>query len=57
LHNFKYFTWIEQQGKTSKELNQLWDPDFWTEMFAQVPQWDAMIREFNERSGVLKAMA
>jgi cysteine synthase len=56
LHNLKYFTWVEQQGKTVEELNQLWDPDFWTETFAQVPEWDKLITQFNERTGVLKAL-
>ena len=57
LHNLKYFTWVEQQGRTVEELHRLWDPDFWIETFGQVEQWDQMIRMFNERTGVLKAMA
>ena len=57
LHNLKYFTWVEQQGKTSEELAQLWDPDFWTETFAQVDEWDKLITQFNERTGVLKSLA
>ena len=57
LHNLKYFTWVEQQGKTSEELGQLWDPDFWTETFAQVGEWDKLITQFNERTGVLKSLA
>ena len=57
LHNLKYFTWVEQQGKTVEELHQLWNPDFWTETFAQVPEWDKLIVEFNERTGLLKSMA
>ncbi len=56
LHNFKYFTWVEQQGKTSAELNELWDPDFWTETFSQTDEWDKLIREFNERTGVLASL-
>jgi cysteine synthase len=56
LHNLKYFTWVEQQGRTSAELNQLWDPDFWTETFAQVSEWDKLITQFNERTGVLKTL-
>jgi cysteine synthase len=28
-HNQKYFTWVEQQGKTVAELNALEDPAFW----------------------------
>jgi cysteine synthase len=56
LHNLKYFTWVEQQGKTVEELEQLWDQDFWPETFAQVPEWDKLINEFNDRVGVLKAL-
>jgi cysteine synthase len=47
LHNLKYFTWVEQQGKTADELRRLWDQEFWAETFAQVHQWDRMIQEFN----------
>jgi cysteine synthase len=53
LHNFKYFTWVEQQGRTADELRELWNPDFWTQQFAQVDEWDARIKEFNARTGVL----
>ena len=53
LHNFKYFTWVEQQGRTVEELRQLWDPDFWTETFTQTPEWDRLIDQFNERTGLL----
>lgn len=47
LHNFKYFTWVEQQGKTVEELTELWDPDFWSRIFAQAMVWDTQIEEFN----------
>ena len=47
LHNFKYFTWVEQQGRSADDLRRLWDPDFWTETFAQVDDWDRQIMEFN----------
>ena len=49
LHNFKYFTWVEQQGKTSDELRQLWDEDFWKQVFSQdvVDEWDKLIEAFN----------
>ena len=57
LHNFKYFTWVEQQGRTIEELQALWDPDFWAETFSQIEQWDTLIRTFNERSGVLASLA
>ena len=56
LHNFKYFTWVEQQGKSSEDLRRLWDADFWKEVFAQeqVDEWDRLIAGFNDAAGVLK---
>jgi hypothetical protein len=58
LHNFKYFTWVEQQGRTSDELRELWDEDFWSELFAQeqVDEWDRLIGEFNAATGLLKTL-
>jgi cysteine synthase len=53
LHNLKYFTWVEQQGRTVEELDRLWEPDFWTETFSQVAQWDELINAFNARTGLL----
>jgi len=52
LHNLKYFTWVEQQGKTSEELNALWDPAYWEAVQAQVPEIDRLIEEFNAAVGV-----
>jgi cysteine synthase A len=56
LHNFKYFTWVEQQGRTADELRELWNPDFWTQHFAQADEWDRRIEEFNKRTGVLNLL-
>jgi cysteine synthase len=48
VHNLKYYTWIEQQGMTSEELNAQWyDHEYWTRVQAQTSEIDAMIREFN----------
>ena len=49
LHNFKYFTWVEQQQRSADDLRKLWEPEFWERTFAQVSQWDRMIEEFNAR--------
>ncbi len=49
LHNLKYFTWVEQQQRSASDLRQLWDPDFWTQTFAQVDTWDQQIQAFNEQ--------
>jgi cysteine synthase len=56
LHNFKYFTWVEQQGRSSDELRELWDPEFWERTFAQAEEWDRQIEAFNERTGVLDVL-
>ena len=53
LHNFKYFTWVEQQQRDAGELRQLWDPDFWKKTFNQADEWDRLIEEFNDRVGLL----
>ncbi len=55
IHNLKYFTWVEQQGKEVEDLRQLWDDrNIWTEIFAQPARWDELIHEFNDRTGLLK---
>jgi cysteine synthase A len=56
LHNFKYFTWVEQQGRSADDLRQLWEPEFWDRTFAQVDEWDEQINSFNERTGVLGSL-
>ncbi|MDF1561193.1 MAG: pyridoxal-phosphate dependent enzyme [Bacteroidales bacterium] len=55
IHNLKYYTWVEQQGKDVEELNQLWyDREIWDTMFRQTDRWDELINEFNERTGLLR---
>ena len=55
MHNLKYFTWIEQQGKTVEELDAQWyDDNYWTEKLHSYENWDEMIREFNDKTGLVK---
>jgi cysteine synthase len=55
IHNLKYFTWIEQQGKTVEELNDQWfDNDYWKSQYSDIDKWDGKIIEFNEKTGLLK---
>lgn len=58
LHHFKYYTWVEQQGRTVEDLNNLWDLEFWEDAFSPevIKQWDEMIVAFNDRTGLLKAL-
>jgi cysteine synthase A len=54
VHNLKYFTWVEQQGKSYHEIQDQWyQPDYWTDIQAQVPEIDALIDEFNADAGLL----
>ena len=57
IHNLKYFTWIEQQAKELEELNAEWyDRDYWDNIHAQVEEIDALIKAFNERTGLLNEL-
>ena len=48
LHNLKYYTWVEQQGKACEELNAQWNPDYWRELFEdEVAYFDKLIGDFN----------
>ena len=57
IHNLKYFTWVEQQGKSVKELNAQWyDENYWKERFTIVPEWDKLIEEFNKKVGITNSL-
>jgi hypothetical protein len=50
VHNLKYYTWVEQQGKTAAELDAQWhDPDYWTRIQALADPIDRLIEDFNQR--------
>jgi len=56
VHNLKYYTWVEQQGKTSDELNDQWycqEKNF-AAVQKQAAEIDALINDFNARTGLLK---
>jgi len=54
VHNLKYFTWVEQQGRTYEEINAQWyDPNYWTGIPGQVDEIDALIEEFNAQVGLI----
>jgi hypothetical protein len=54
MHNLKYFTWVEQQGKDVAELDAQWyDDSYWTDRFHSFEEWDRLIVEFNQRTGLL----
>lgn len=55
IHNLKYFTWVEQLGKDAEELDRQWYEDnYWSKKYRSYKKWDKLIREFNEKTGLLK---
>jgi hypothetical protein len=53
VHNLKYYTWVEQQGRTYQEIQDQWyDPNYWTDVQKQADQIDELIVEFNQEVGL-----
>ena len=54
VHNLKYFTWVEQQGKTYQQIMDQWyEPQFWQRIQKQIDPIDSLIRQFNDKVGLL----
>ena len=54
IHNLKYYTWVEQQGRSYEEIQAQWyDDDYWTGIPANVDRIDALIDAFNRKVGLL----
>ncbi|MEI2689649.1 MAG: pyridoxal-phosphate dependent enzyme [Anaerolineae bacterium] len=54
IHNLKYYTWVEQQGKSYEEIQAQWyDDDYWTSIPPMVDEIDRLIETFNARVGLL----
>ncbi len=45
-HNLKYYTWVEQQGKTVEELEAQRDPAWWENEQCKVAEIDARLKEY-----------
>ena len=54
VHNLKYYTWVEQQGKTYEEIQAQWYAEnYWNDIHGQLAEMDELIREFNARVELL----
>ncbi len=54
IHNLKYYTWVEQQGKTYEEIQDQWyKDDYWADIPKCVDEIDDLIEEFNARTGLI----
>jgi hypothetical protein len=51
-HNLKYYTWVEQQGKTVEELNAQRTPEFWQKERDEVKVTDEMLLDYRKKYGV-----
>ena len=55
VHNLKYFTWVEQQGKTYEEIKAQWNEEYWRSIFEdEIGYFDDLIREFNDEVGLVR---
>jgi cysteine synthase len=54
VHNLKYYTWVEQQGRSYEEIQAQWyDDDYWTSIPAIADEIDVLIEAFNAKVGLL----
>jgi hypothetical protein len=51
-HNLKYYTWVEQQGKTVEELDAQRDPAWWQAHQDRVQEIDAQLTALRRRENV-----
>jgi cysteine synthase len=51
-HNLKYYTWVEQQGKTVEELDAQKDPAWWQAHQQRVQEIDAALLAHRKQHGV-----
>ncbi len=57
VHNLKYYTWVEQQGKTYEEIQAQWyEADYWSNVQRQVGEIDALIGQFNDMTGLVQEL-
>ncbi len=50
VHNLKYYTWVEQQGKTYDEITAQWEDDsYWADIITHTEELDQLIQAFNKQ--------
>lgn len=50
VHNLKYYTWVEQQGKTYDEIVTQWEDDsYWMDIVTHTEELDELIKAFNKK--------
>jgi cysteine synthase len=51
IFNLGYYTWVEQRGVALEDFEARRDQAFWRGLHRLLPAWDALIDDFNRRSG------
>ena len=51
IFNLGYYTWVEQQGVEFDDFESRREQSFWQGLHPLTKQWDAMIDDFNGRTG------
>jgi hypothetical protein len=54
IFNLGYYTWVEQQGVALADFEARRRQETWAEIRAVLPAWDALIDEFNARTGAAR---
>lgn len=53
VQNLKYYTWVEQQGKTYEEIMEQKNEEYWRSYFEdEIDYFDELIDEFNDEVGL-----
>lgn len=51
IFDLGYYTWVEQRGVAVEDFVARREPAFWEGLRPRLEAWDALIREFNARTG------
>jgi hypothetical protein len=53
IFNLGYYTWVEQRGVNLDDFEARREQKWWRSLRPLLARWDALITEFNERTGVV----
>ena len=54
IFDLGYYTWVEQQGVSLTDFTDRRSQAYWVDLRQNLASWDALIEEFNARTGVLQ---
>jgi cysteine synthase A len=54
IFDLGYYTWVEQQGISLTDFTARRSQSYWVDLRQKLARWDALIEEFNARTGVME---